>query len=168
MKTDQYSILFSSLTGNTKKLADAIHETLPEEGCEYFGAIKTPVPSSELLYIGFWTDKGNADNETLTLLSTLKNRRIFLFGTAGFGGSDAYFQKILGQVRQSIDPSNTIIGEYMCQGKMPMSVRQRYENMKKQPLHLPNLDAMIENFDKALSHPDADDLQRARAFIQTL
>ncbi|HCX92754.1 MAG TPA: hypothetical protein DGZ34_08800, partial [Lachnospiraceae bacterium] len=51
------------------------------------------VPSSELLYIGFWTDKGNADNETLTLLSTLKNRRIFLFGTAGFGGSDAYFQK---------------------------------------------------------------------------
>ena len=101
MKTDQYSILFSSLTGNTKKLADAIHETLPEEGCEYFGAIKTPVPSSELLYIGFWTDKGNADNETLTLLSTLKNRRIFLFGTAGFGGSDAYFQKILGQVRQS-------------------------------------------------------------------
>lgn len=78
MKTDQYSILFSSLTGNTKKLADAIHKTLPQNDCEYFGAIKTPVPSSELLYIGFWTDKGNADNETLTLLSTLKNRRIFL------------------------------------------------------------------------------------------
>lgn len=93
MKTDQYSILFSSLTGNTKKLADAIHETLPQNDCEYFGAIKTPVPSSELLYIGFWTDKGNADNETLTLLSTLKNRRIFLFGTAGFGGSDAYFKR---------------------------------------------------------------------------
>ena len=52
MKTDQYSILFSSLTGNTKKLADAIHETLPQNDCEYFGAIKTPVPSSELLYIG--------------------------------------------------------------------------------------------------------------------
>ena len=48
MKTDQYSILFSSLTGNTKKLADAIHETLPQNDCEYFGAIKTPVPC--LLY----------------------------------------------------------------------------------------------------------------------
>ena len=166
MKTDQYSILFSSLTGNTKKLADAIHKTLPQNDCEYFGAIKTPVPSSELLYIGFWTDKGNADNETLTLLSTLKNRRIFLFGTAGFGGSDAYFQKILGQVRQSIDPSNTIIGEYMCQGKMPMSVRQRYEEMKKQPIHLPNLDAMIENFDKALSHPDADDLEQLKQAVR--
>ena len=165
MKTDQYSILFSSLTGNTKKLADAIHETLPEEGCEYFGAIKTPVPSSELLYIGFWTDKGNADNETLTLLSTLKNRRIFLFGTAGFGGSDAYFQKILGQVRQSIDPSNTIIGEYMCQGKMPNSVRERYMKMKNSPLPVPNIDAMIENFDRAVSHPDEQDLEQLRQVI---
>ena len=165
MKTDQYSILFSSLTGNTKKLADAIHETLPEEGCEYFGSIKTPVPSSELLYIGFWTDKGNADNETLTLLSTLKNRRIFLFGTAGFGGSDAYFQKILGQVRQSIDPSNTIIGEYMCQGKMPQSVRDRYVKMKEQPDHKPNVDMLIENFDHALSHPDENDLEKLKKIV---
>ena len=165
MKTDQYSILFSSLTGNTKKLADAIHETLPEEGCEYFGAIKTPVPSSELLYIGFWTDKGNADNETLTLLSTLKNRRIFLFGTAGFGGSDAYFQKILGNVKSAIDSSNTIVGEYMCQGKMPQSVRERYVKMKENPEHPDNIDALIENFDKALSHPDSDDLERLKNII---
>ena len=166
MKTVQYSILFSSLTGNTKKLADAIHETLPQNDCEYFGAIKTPVPSSELLYIGFWTDKGNADNETLTLLSTLKNRRIFLFGTAGFGGSDAYFQKILGQVRQSIDPSNTIIGEYMCQGKMPQSVRDRYVKMKEKPDHAPNLDELIQNFDRALSHPDNEDLDRLEEIIR--
>ena len=165
MKTDQYSILFSSLTGNTKKLADAIHETLPEDGCEYFGAIKTPVPSSELLYIGFWTDKGNADNETLTLLSTLKNRRIFLFGTAGFGGSDAYFQKILGNVKSAIDSSNTIVGEYMCQGKMPQSVRERYVKMKENPEHPDNIDALIENFDKALSHPDSDDLERLKNII---
>ena len=61
---------------------------------------------------------------------------------------------------------NTVIGSFMCQGKMPMSVRQRYENMKKQPLHLPNLDAMIENFDKALSHPDADDLERLKQAVR--
>lgn len=54
----------------------------------------------------------------------------------------------------------------MCQGKMPMSVRQRYENMKKQPIHLPNLDAMIENFDKALSHPDADDLEQLKQAVR--
>ena len=61
---------------------------------------------------------------------------------------------------------NTVIGSFMCQGKMQMSVRQRYENMKKQPIHLPNLDAMIENFDKALSHPDADDLERLKQAVK--
>ena len=92
----------------------------------------------------------------------MKNKKIFLFGTAGFGGSDAYFQKILGQVRQSIDPSNTIIGEYMCQGKMPQSVRERYVKMKENPEHPTNLDALIKNFDCALSHPDSDDLEKLR------
>ena len=84
----------------------------------------------------------------------------------GFGGSEEYFNKILKAVQKDLHSSNTVIGSFMCQGKMPMSVRQRYENMKKQPLHLPNLDAMIENFDKALSHPDADDLERLKQAVK--
>lgn len=77
-----------------------------------------------------------------------------------------YFDKILKKVEHSLDKSNTVFGCYMCQGKMPMSVRQRYEEMKKQPIHLPNLDAMIENFDKALSHPDADDLEQLKQAVR--
>ena len=91
MTTNNYSIIFSSVTGNTEKLADTIHETLPQDMCDYFGGNELQVPESDLLYIGFWTDKGNADNQTLELLSKLKNKKIFLFGTAGFGGSDTSF-----------------------------------------------------------------------------
>mgnify|MGYP000413328524 CR=1 FL=1 len=166
MDKGRYSIIFSSLTGNTKKLADTIRAVLPAEDCDYFGAPKAEELHSEILYIGFWTDKGNADSATLELLSKLRDKKVFLFGTAGFGGSEAYFQKILNHVKQSIDSSNSVVGEYMCQGKMPMSVRQRYEEMKKQPIHLPNLDAMIENFDKALSHPDADDLEQLKQAVR--
>ena len=87
------------------------------------------------------------------------------FGTAGFGGSEAYFQKILNHVKQSIDSSNSVVGEYMCQGKMPPSVRERYMKMKVQPEHPENIDALIENFDRALSHPDGNDLERLRKII---
>lgn len=87
---ENYSIIFSSMTGNTRKLADKIHEILPKESCDYFGTADAQGIKSELLYIGFWTDKGNADSDTLDFLSKLKNKKIFLFGTAGFGGSDAY------------------------------------------------------------------------------
>ena len=144
MYNENYSIIFSSMTGNTRKLADKIHEILPKESCDYFGTADAQGIKSELLYIGFWTDKGNADSDTLDFLSKLKNKKIFLFGTAGFGGSDAYFQKILGNVKSAIDSSNTIVGEYMCQGKMPQSVRERYVKMKENPEHPDNIDALIE------------------------
>ena len=174
-----YSIVFSSRTGNTAELAEAVREALPEGTCEYFGSVNgdggfdgrgyagagcgrtsSAIPASETLFVGFWTNQGVADQAAQKLLGQLRNRKIFLFGTAGFGGSEAYFQAILDKTKAFIDDSNTVIGTYMCQGKMPLSVRERYVKMKEQPDHMPNIDAMIENFDKALSHPDADDLAK--------
>ena len=164
----KYAIVYSSKTGNTAALADRLHDILPHEHCVYFGDTShySPDLGADLIFAGFWTDKGSCDESIAQFLKTLTNQKVFLFGTAGFGGSEEYFNKILKTVQKDLHSSNTVIGSFMCQGKMPMSVRQRYENMKKQPLHLPNLDAMIENFDKALSHPDADDLERLKQAVR--
>ena len=161
-----YAIVYSSKTGNTKILADTLHDCLPQEGVDYFVIPDPAAMEADTLYVGFWTDKGNADESTSDFLKQLRGKQVFLFGTAGFGGSEEYFNKILKAVQKDLHSSNTVIGSFMCQGKMPMSVRQRYENMKKQPLHLPNLNAMIENFDKALSHPDADDLEQLKQAVR--
>ena len=162
MSEERYAILFSSVTGNTKELADVIRETLPEETCDFFGGVENQNPTADMLYIGFWTDKGNADQAAIQLLQKLKNKRVFLFGTAGFGGSEAYFSQILERVRQSLDASNTVVGEYMCQGRMPQTVRERYVKMREQPNRMADLDLRIENFDRALSHPNAEDLENLK------
>ena len=112
------------------------------------------------------SQKRTADAAILEFLEQLHGKKVFLFGTAGFGGSEGYFSKILKTVQKSLDRSNTLIGSFMCQGKMPLSVRQRYEAMKKQPIHMPNLDMLIENFDKALSHPDSNDLARLKQAVR--
>ena len=156
-----YAIVFSSKTGNTRLLADTLRASLPQNECTYFGAPAPEALEAETLYIGFWTDKGNADADTLALLRTLKNKRLFLFGTAGFGIDTAYFDAILARVQAVSDGSNTVIGTYMCQGKMPPSVRARYEAMRALPAPPENLDALIENFDRARS----DDLDRLRAEV---
>ena len=165
MNDERYSIIYSSRTGNTRLLAEAIRESLPADLCNHFGTDEAGAVESEKLYVGFWTDKGTADEAALALLKRLKNKKIFLFGTAGFGESEAYFQKVLDRVKESIDESNSIIGTYMCQGKMPESVKNRYLKMKEQTEHPDNIDALIENFDKALSHPDADDMERLKNMI---
>ena len=53
----------------------------------------------------------------------------------------------------------------MCQGKMPMAMRERYVKMKEAPNHKPNLDMLIENFDRALSHPDKADLEKLQKSV---
>ena len=86
---------------------------------------------------------------------------MFLFGTAGFGGAAAYFEQILNRVKENLGDSTELTGTYMCQGKMPQPVRTRYEQMEEGPRRT----AMLENFDQALSHPNAEDLANLRAAI---
>ena len=152
-----YTVVYNSLTGNTKLLADTIKNVLPNNN------------NDGIVFVGFWTDKGNADSKTIEYLKLLRNKKIFLFGTCGFGGSEAYFERILTNVKSNIDSSNEIIGEYMCQGKMPSSVRERYLKMKESDNCPPNIDALIDNFDRALSHPDEKDLEKlSQIVLQTL
>ena len=149
-----YSIVYSSRTGNTALLAQTIRDTLPASDCVYFGAPDAKALAADTIYSGFWTDKGTCDEQIAQFLQSLSGQKVFLFGTAGFGGAPAYFEQILNRVRENLPETTELIGSYMCQGKMPAAVRARYEAMEDNPRRA----AMIENFDRALSHPDAQDL----------
>lgn len=152
----KYSIVYSSRTGNTAKLAQRLRSHLPPQDCLFFGNPQAEAAEAELIFVGFWTDKGGSDSDTAAFLNTLRGKQVFLFGTAGFGGSDAYFAQILQRVQPCLDSSNTLTGAYMCQGRMPESVRRRYEAMLPQDPE--KMQALIHNFDSALSHPDENDL----------
>ena len=159
-----YAIVYSSRTGNTALLAQAIREALPAEDCLYFGAPDPKALAADTLYLGFWTDKGSCDEAMASFLESLTHQKVFLFGTAGFGGAPAYFDQILDRVAAHLGPQVTLVGRYMCQGKMPQAVRDRYQAMEESPRRT----AMLENFDRALSHPDAQDLDRLKAAVATM
>lgn len=158
-----YSVVYSSKTGNTRMLAEAIRSFLPED-CTYMGEPSSQALSADRIYVGFWTDKGTCDPETAAFLSALTTQEVFLFGTAGFGGSAEYFEKILAEVKQKLGPQVRLIGTYMCQGKMPQGVRRRYEAMEESPRR----QMLLDNFDRALSHPDEADLQHLKDALQMM
>ncbi len=156
-----YAIVYSSPTGNTAMLAQTVREALPQAECCYFGEPDDQALSAKRIYVGFWTDKGTCDEQTARFLERLTDQQVFLFGTAGFGGAAAYFDQILGRVKEKLGPEVKVIGTYMCQGKMSPVVRRRYEAMEDSPRRT----AMLENFDKAVSHPDAQDLAQLKAAL---
>lgn len=128
----KYSILYQSLTGNTWMLSNVIKEILPSEDCTYCGDDEDVSTLASVLLIGYWMDKGTCNSKTKQWLSTLRNKQIFLFKTAGFGGDADYFDQILENVKSNVHSFNSVIGSYMCQGKMSHSVRARYEKMQSQ------------------------------------
>ena len=155
-----HAIVYSSRTGNTRMLAEQLEALLPHP--LYAGAPAPEALEAERIYVGFWTDKGTCDSDTAEFLKTLTDQEVFLFGTAGFGGAPGYYEKILDRVKAQLPQGVRVVGSYLCQGKMPMAVRERYVKMQEDGSPVPNLPAMIENFDRALSHPDQQDLDGLR------
>lgn len=156
-----YAIVYSSRTGNTALLAKTIREILGEEACVYFGPPDAQALAAQTVYAGFWTDRGTCDEEMARFLQSLTDQAVFLFGTAGFGGAPAYYGQILERVQANLKESVRLAGTYMCQGRMPQAVRTRYEGMEDSPRRT----AMLSNFDRALGHPDAGDLEQLRQAV---
>lgn len=176
----KYSIMYSSATGNTEKLAEVIRETLPAEECVYYGAPDAAALAADLIFVGFWTDKGSCDEKLQAFLAEMKEmkrKKIALFGTAGFGREQSYFDAILerikgklpaGEGRGEKNTGAVYLGGFMCQGRMQSSVRARYEAMQAADPADTKAKMLIDNFDAALSHPDKEDLERAKAWAKKM
>ena len=67
----------------------------------------------------------------------------------------------MARVAVHLPESARIVGTFMCQGRMPASVRARYaQTAEAKPEQAARMHQLIENFDEAASHPDDDDLAR--------
>lgn len=156
MKT---AVIYKSVSGNTKAIAEAIGEAL-KETVVYIGEPKENI-EADFYFVGSWTDKGMCCTEIGEYLKTLHNKKIAYFGTAGFGGSEEYYHSLFERVRNICPAANEMKEYFFCQGKMPMAVRSRYVSMLQEHPDDKKLAVSIENFDKALSHPNDTDLKDA-------
>lgn len=165
-----FLILYSSITGNTKKIATSIFNAIPgtsKELCD----IKNFHYDKEanVYFVGFWTNRGSCDMNILTLLSSLHNKKIALFGTCGMGQNPIYFHSIANNVSAFIAEDCEYLGSYFCQGKMPHSILEKYEMLKKKnPEESSSIDKMIENYNEALSHPNDQDFTEAQNFTNNI
>lgn len=161
-----YAVVYSSNTGNTAQLAQRIKGILPPKDLIYFGVPAAEAALADIIFVGSWTDKGTCSSEICDFLKSLKAKQVYIFGTAGFGGSPAYFAQIGERMAQNLPSGNTLLGYYLCQGKMPAAVRSRYEEMAQTDPQKAKL--MLDNFDRALSHPDEKDLDELERDVSKL
>lgn len=162
-----YLVLYESETGNTKKIATEIFSVLPgmEKDLLCIDEHDT-LPEAEVYFVGFCVHRGTCSMKLADFLSGLSGKKIALFGTCGAGNSASYYKKLENGARIWIEDDNTYLGGFFCQGRMPLSVRQKYES------HLHHgsakedqmIQQQLQNFDEAMIHPNQDDCTHARAF----
>lgn len=166
-----YAIVYESSTGNTEQLAQVVAAALPSGECRAFGRVdevdRAAVAQADRVYAGFWTNRGDCGDELAEVLATLADKDVFLFGTAGFGADATYFAGVMSRVAVHLPASAQVVGSFMCQGRMPASVRARYaQTAAAKPEQAARMQQLIDNFDEAANHPNDDDLARLRAAVE--
>lgn len=182
-------IICDSLTGNTKKVCAALEEKLlglgkrvqhvsikEALGCEsYLVPEMQPGNSSRqkvLLILGSWVKRSGFSPKIMQLLKERAQEfaacDIALVATAGFVGGP-YPSKILSTMKEQLaehDLQDNFVGYFVCQGKMPVSTRERYLSGTDRHASTPEMIAFkIRNWEEALRHPSEADLMAAKEFI---
>ena len=77
-------VLYSSRTGNTKKVAQAIAGALPAgTPCLPVSQAPADLAAYDLVFLGYWVDRGTANAEARAVMEGLHNEHIALFATLG-------------------------------------------------------------------------------------
>lgn len=154
----KHIILYDSLTGNTKELADCIKQELKEAYDEKIdNETLENIPNGDIYYIGTPIIKGTCTDKIQKILEKLEKKKIFLFVTAGFGGSVDYFASLEKRIKSYIPKSSKVIGTFFCQGKMPDQAKEKYIKLIKEHPEDKKLKVSLQNFEEAKNHPNNKD-----------
>ena len=129
-----YLVVYDSETGNTKKIATEIFASLPGMSKDLINLHeRTDFPEAKIYFVGFCVHRGTCRLEIGNFLSGLSDKSVALFGTCGAGNSPEYYKEIASSVRIWLEDDNHYLGSFICQGKMPLAVRQKYESLLNTP-----------------------------------
>ena len=161
-------IMYSSLTGNTKKIAKAIANEL-EDGelipVEQFRV--SQMNNFDFFLVGYWINQGDCDDKTKEVLSHMEGRKLALFGTLGAKEDTAYYDMVKKKVETHAQNAH-LLGHFLCQGSVGENTIARYREMLKTNPGDIHLKAQIAAYEEGIHHPDEQDVKEAVQFMKSI
>ena len=157
-------IVYSSLTGNTKMVAEAMFAAAPA-GAEIYSVGDAPAAEGyDLVAVGFWVDRGSADKNAAKYLLALRNQKVALFGTLGAYPDSDHARDCMARAAMLLDSGNTLAGTFICQGKIAAKLRESFKNLPPDHPHAMTPER-IARHEEAGKHPNEEDLAKAQEFF---
>lgn len=162
-------VLYSSLTGNTKKVAEAIATGLPKgTPCLSIKNVPTDLDTYDCVFVGFWVDRGTADKASQEIIGKLHNAHVAIFATLGANPNSEHAMNSLKAGEKFLPDEKKADGLFICQGSVdPKIIEMMYKQFPEGHPHgkSKERDALHE---QAASHPDAADFANAKAFAENV
>ena len=162
----EIAIVCDSITGNTKVLADVICNEC--KNSKMYKEYSDELLNADLIFVGSWTDKGSPSDKIKLVYKNLHNKKIFVFGTCGFGGDEKYYKLLFENTCKYINEDNDILGYYFCPGKLSSKIKEKYESFLKQNPDDKRTMKMLENFNNVLDRPNKVDLNKFRLVVRNV
>ena len=153
-------VLWSSRTGNTKAVGEAIYDALPCEK-EIFESGRQPKDLSgyDLVYVGFWGYRQGADMPSRNILSSLHGKKVAIYGTAGTYPDSPAAMSYLKSSSELLAKDNIFLGGFMSQGRVhSFHIGKRNEHAEKVHPMTPERLARLQEAEK---HPNETDFKNA-------
>ncbi len=125
-------IIYSSLSGNTKKLSEGIYKNIQIQD-KSIHDIKDGVPKidSDIILCGYWVDKGGPTEEMMQFMKIVENKAVGVFCTLAAFADSFHGKKSLDKGIELLKDKNTIIGSYVCNGALSPKLIEQFRNMPK-------------------------------------
>ena len=128
-------VIYSSLTGCTKKVAHAIFDGIEVEQ-KTIHDLKdgAPVLDGDIILLGYWSISGNPNDEMKEFLQTVKGKAVGIFCTLGYYADSAHARQTVEAGLSLVKDHNEIIGTFVCNGAVSQTLK---DGQGKDGTHVP-------------------------------
>ena len=159
-------IMYSSRTGNTRRLAEGIATYLPEFEVNLLPVEEADaLPEADAYLVGYWADRGHADEKSQALIGRLAGKKVGLFGTLGAYPYGKHARHILEAVEERLPEDCILLGSFLCQGPVDPALLERFRRLPADDPHA-QAPAARERHAVAARHPNDLDAQYAAALFR--
>lgn len=155
-------LTYSSKTGNTKAVAEAILKTLPQ-GTDFFAVSEVKdLNNYDAVIVGFWIDKGLPNEEALNFMETIKNKKMGYFFTLGAYPDSPHAEDCHKSAKELLTKNgNEVLAGFGCQGKIDPALTEMFKSLPKDHPHYMN-EERRKRHEEAAKHPDKKDFENAK------
>ncbi len=154
-------VIYSSRTGNTKKVAEAIAQHYACEILDIREVDPTKLEGYDYIILGNWNDKGTADQSSLQFYAQLKDKHLGVFQTLGAEPDSEHARQSLQTCVAMLEAQgNKVKASFLCQGRIDPRLTEMFKKMGEKSPHKMD-EKRMQRHREAAKHPDEEDLRNA-------